>query len=105
MRFGGHVAQVLGDGLLVYFGWPTAREDDPERAVRSGLAILDAMARLDVPLGAGDATRLAVRIRLHTGPVVIGEMGGGPKSEILALGDTTPVAARAKGAQPSPTRW
>ena len=43
-RFGGHVAHYMGDGLLVYFGWPTAREDDPERAARAGLAILDAMA-------------------------------------------------------------
>ncbi len=97
-RFGGHVAQYLGDGLLVYFGWPTAHEDDPERAVRSGLAILDAMARLDVSLGAGDATHLAVRIGLHTGPVVIGEMGGAARSEVLALGDTTNVAARVQGA-------
>ncbi len=40
-RFGGHVAKKLGDGLLVYFGWPTAREDDPERAIRAGLAIID----------------------------------------------------------------
>src|SRR5262245_46770751 len=39
-RFGGHVARKLGDGLLIYFGWPTAREDDPERAVRAGLAIV-----------------------------------------------------------------
>src|SRR5262245_34683229 len=42
-RWGGHVAKEMGDGLLVYFGWPTAREDDPERATRAGLAILDAM--------------------------------------------------------------
>jgi class 3 adenylate cyclase len=49
-RWGGHVAKVLGDGLLVYFGWPSAREDDPERAVRAGLAILD---------GAGAAQRRA----------------------------------------------
>ena len=42
-RFGGHVAKNLGDGLLIYFGWPTAREDDPERAVRAGLAIVEAV--------------------------------------------------------------
>ncbi len=45
-RFGGYVAKNLGDGLLIYFGWPTAREDDPERAVRGGLAIVDAMVPL-----------------------------------------------------------
>ncbi len=53
IRFGGHVAQYLGDGLLIYFGWPTAREDDPERAIRAGLATLDAMAPLNANLAAG----------------------------------------------------
>jgi class 3 adenylate cyclase len=46
-RFGGHVAKNLGDGLLIYFGWPTAREDDPERAVRAGLEIVEAVRSLD----------------------------------------------------------
>jgi class 3 adenylate cyclase len=54
---GGHIARVLGDGLLVYLGRPSAREDDPERADRAGLAIVEATATLD----AGDGTRLAVR--------------------------------------------
>jgi class 3 adenylate cyclase/predicted ATPase len=85
-RFDGHVAQYLGDGLLVYFGWPSAHEDDAERAVRAGLGIVDTIA-------AGD-TRLAVRIGIHTGPVVVGEMGGGASRETLAMGDTTNVAAR-----------
>ena len=48
-RFGGHVAKNLGDGLLIYFGWPTAREDDPERAVRAGLAIVEAVRALQDP--------------------------------------------------------
>jgi hypothetical protein len=48
-RFGGHVAKNLGDGLLIYFGWPTAREDDPERAVRAGLAIVEAVRALKNP--------------------------------------------------------
>ena len=64
-RFGGHVAKNLGDGLLIYFGWPTAREDDPERAVRAGLAILDAMMPLNATLATGDGTRLAVRIGIR----------------------------------------
>ena len=49
-RWGGHVAKELGDGLLVYFGWPDAREDDPERAIRAGLAILDAMEPVNAQL-------------------------------------------------------
>ena len=88
-RFGGHVAQYLGDGLLIYFGWPTAREDDPERAIRAGLTILDAMVPLNATLAAG--TRLAVRIGMHTGPVVIGDGGE-------VFGDTPNVAARVRGA-------
>jgi class 3 adenylate cyclase len=48
-KFGGHVAKNLGDGLLIYFGWPTAREDDPERAVRAGLAIVEAVRALKNP--------------------------------------------------------
>ncbi len=89
-RFGGHVAQYLGDGLLIYFGWPTAREDDPERATRAGLAILDAMVLLNSTL-AGDGTRLAVRIGMHTGPVVIGDGGA-------VFGDTANIAARVQSA-------
>jgi class 3 adenylate cyclase/predicted ATPase len=97
-RFSGHVAQYLGDGLLVYFGWPTAHDDDPERAVRAGLAIVEAVRGLQA-VGAHGRMPLQVRIGLHTGPVVIGEMGGGgAKTEILALGDTTNIAARVQGA-------
>jgi class 3 adenylate cyclase/tetratricopeptide (TPR) repeat protein/energy-coupling factor transporter ATP-binding protein EcfA2 len=90
-RWGGHVARHLGDGLLIYFGWPTAREDDPERAVRAGLAILDAMAPLSATLSAGSGTRLAVRIGMHTGPVVIADGGE-------VFGETANVAARVQGA-------
>ncbi len=85
-RYDGHVAQYLGDGLLIYFGWPTAHEDDPERAVRAGLEIVEAVAGADV--------RLAARIGIHTGHVVVGEIGGGAHRETLAMGKTTHVAAR-----------
>jgi class 3 adenylate cyclase len=70
---------------------PSAREDDPERAVRAGLAIVDAMASLNVTLSAADGTRLAVRIGLHTGPVVIADGGE-------VFGETANVAARVQGA-------
>src|SRR5215831_3780072 len=90
-RFGGHVARKLGDGLLIYFGWPSARENDPERAVRAGLAIVDAMGPLNATLAAGGGPRLAVRIGLHTGPVVIAD-----GDEVF--GETANIAARVQGA-------
>src|SRR5262249_8345913 len=76
---------------LIYFGWPTAREDDPERAVRAGLAIVDAMGPLNNTLAASAGPRLAVRIGLHTGPVVIADGGE-------VFGETANVAARVQGA-------
>ncbi len=93
-RYAGHIAQYLGDGLLVYFGHPQAHEDDAERAVRAGLEILTALRTLNDALEPEHGIRLAARVGIHTGPVVIGAMGGGAKSETLALGDTTNIAAR-----------
>jgi class 3 adenylate cyclase/tetratricopeptide (TPR) repeat protein len=90
-RFGGHVAQLLGDGLLVYFGWPTAREDDPERAIRAGLAMLEAMGPLNAEFELPDGVRLAVRIGMHTGAVVVAADGA-------IFGDTANIAARVQSA-------
>jgi class 3 adenylate cyclase/predicted ATPase len=95
--FEGHVAQYLGDGLLVYFGYPQAHEDDAERAVRTGLGIVAALSGLNDRLGAEHGLRLAVRIGIHTGRAVVGEVGGGASRETLALGDTTNLAARIQG--------
>lgn len=96
-RCEGHVAQYLGDGLLVYFGYPSALEDEAGRAVQAALDILDALrhatsliARLGAPM--------QVRIGIHTGPVVVGEMGGANRHERLALGETPNIAARVQGA-------
>src|SRR5215510_2136285 len=75
-RFDGHVAQLLGDGLLVYFGYPHAHEDDAQRAVRTGLEILDTMGDLNKALQQTKGLQLAVRLGIHTGLVVVGEMGG-----------------------------
>ena len=93
-RFDGHIAQYLGDGLLVYFGYPQAHEDDAQRAVRTGLGILDAMGTLNTRLEQDKGIRLAVRIGIHTGPVVVGTMGSGGRHEHLALGETPNLAAR-----------
>jgi len=96
-HFGGHVAQYLGDGLLVYFGYPQAHEDDAQRAVRTGLGILEAMGTLHTRPLRDTNLRLAVRIGIHTGLVVVGEMGSGGRHEHLALGDTPNLAARLQG--------
>ena len=93
-RFDGYIAQYLGDGLLVYFGYPQAHEDDAQRAVRTGLGMMQALGRLNVSLQAQQAVRLAIRVGLHTGLVVVGEMGGGARREHLALGETPNLAAR-----------
>ena len=90
----GNVAQYLGDGLLVYFGYPVAREDDPRRAVRAGLGIIEAIAALNARLQRERPITLAVRVGIHTGPVVIGEIGGASRREELALGETPNIAAR-----------
>jgi class 3 adenylate cyclase len=96
-RYEGHVAQHLGDGLLAYFGYPVAHEDDAQRAVRTGLEIVEAIPPLSFPRHVRLPQSLQVRIGIHTGPVVIGEIGGGAKRELLALGETPNVAARAQG--------
>ncbi|HSF31851.1 MAG TPA: adenylate/guanylate cyclase domain-containing protein [Candidatus Tectomicrobia bacterium] len=92
--YAGHIAQYLGDGLLVYFGYPAAHEDDARRAVHAGLRIVQAIATLNTRLGAQYGVQLAVRLGIHTGPVVVGVMGGGGRTEHLALGETPNIAAR-----------
>src|SRR5215471_3851657 len=95
--FDGYVAQYLGDGLLVYFGYPQAHEDAAQRAVRAGLAIVDAMAPLNSHLGPQYGVRVAVRLGLHTGVAVVGSVGSGARQEQLAMGDTPNIAARLQG--------
>jgi TOMM system kinase/cyclase fusion protein len=101
-RYEGHIAQLLGDGLLVYFGYPQAHEDDAQRAVRAGLGMLAAMGDLNTRLQREKGIQLAIRIGIHTGLVVVGEMGGVGRQEQLALGETPNIAARIQGlAQPN----
>lgn len=93
-RFGGNIAQYLGDGLLVYFGWPTAYEDAPARAARAGLEVLASLDALNEELQREHGVALKLRLGIHTGLVVVGEVGGGARREQLAVGDTANIAAR-----------
>jgi predicted ATPase/class 3 adenylate cyclase len=96
-RFDATIGQYLGDGLLVYFGYPEAHEDDTQRAVRAGLGIIDAIGLLHARLERDKDIRLAVRVGIHTGLVVVGKIGAGVRQEQLALGDTPNIAARLQG--------
>jgi class 3 adenylate cyclase len=96
-RFEGHIAQYLGDGLLVYFGYPMAHEDDAQRAVRDGLGMVEALGQLNTRLRQERGVELAVRLGCHTGLVVVGDIGGGTRQEQLALGETPNLAARLQG--------
>src|SRR5436309_7827245 len=96
-RFEGHIAQYLGDGLLVYCGYPLAHEDDAQRAVRAGLGIVEALGQLNTRLAQERGVHLAVRLGIHTGLVVVGDVGDGARQEQLALGETPNVAARLQG--------
>jgi class 3 adenylate cyclase len=97
-RYDGHIAQLLGDGLLVYFGYPHAHEDDAHRAVRTGLGILTAIEDPHTRLHQqAQGIQLAIRIGVHTGLVVIGDMGGQGRQEQLALGEVPNIASRIEG--------
>lgn len=94
--FGGYVAKFMGDGVLVYFGYPQSHEDDAERAIRAGMTLVDRTRELAVP---GIDNRLEVRVGIETGPVVVGEIvGQGAAQEHAALGSTPNLAARLQSA-------
>jgi class 3 adenylate cyclase/tetratricopeptide (TPR) repeat protein len=93
-RYDGHMAQYLGDGVLVYFGYPQAQEDDARRAVQAALALVEALRQPLALPGNLAPQQLHVRLGLHTGLVVIGAPGGGGTSATLALGVTPHIAAR-----------
>ena len=92
IRYSGYIAQYLGDGLLVYFGYPQGLEDAPKAGVRAGLGILEAVAQANQQWEAAGKTTIQVRIGIHTGIVVV--------DDLLALGDTTNIAARLEGLAP-----
>jgi class 3 adenylate cyclase len=88
--FDGLVAKYMGDGVLVYFGYPRAHEDDAERAVRAGLGVIDSVGRLDVK-----PTALQARVGIATGMVVVGDLiGEGSAQEQSVVGETPNLAAR-----------
>src|SRR6516165_10140587 len=89
-RFGGFVAKYMGDGVLVYFGYPRAHEEDAERAVRAGLGAIDAVSRLNV-----ESIKLQARVGIATGLVVVGDLiGEGSAQEQSVVGETPNLAAR-----------
>jgi class 3 adenylate cyclase/tetratricopeptide (TPR) repeat protein len=96
-RFDGYVAQYLGDGLLVFFSYPAAHEDDAERAVRAGLGIIDELHALSAS-GRQTGERgpvLQARVGIHTGLVVVGDIPGGPRRDMTTVvGETPNLAAR-----------
>jgi class 3 adenylate cyclase len=90
-RFEGHLAKYLGDGVLAYFGWPRAHEDDAERAVRAGLTLVDAIPRLEPQTD----VRLRGRIGIATGQVVVGDLvGAGASRDEAVVGEVPNLAAR-----------
>ena len=108
-RNGGYVAQLLGDGVLAFFGAPIAHEDDAMRAVRAGLDVIASLAP-DLPAGAGGAgagagspdrserVRLQARVGINSGEVIVGGVGGSGHREYLAVGEAVNIAARLQSA-------
>ena len=95
-RFDGNIVEELGDGLLVYFGWPVAHEDDPRRAVSTGLSLVRAIQELNVRLTRDKGIALRVRIGIDTGSVVVSELKNGRKA-VRAVGTTPNIAFRLQG--------
>ena len=98
-RWGGHLAKYMGDGVLVYFGWPQAHEDDAERATRAGLELVTAVSQL----ATNEGEPLSARVGIATGLVMVGDLAGeGAAQEEAVVGETPNLAARLQGlAKPS----
>jgi len=96
-QYGGHIARMIGDGLLAYFGVPQAHENDPERAVRASLAIAAAVKQQKFHLSDGSFVRLKVRVGVNTGLVVVGSVPGEPADRREVFGSSAHIAARLQG--------
>ena len=93
--YGGYIARYMGDGVLAYFGYPRAHEDDAERAILAGLDLAEGVKGVDSPLVREQGLELAVRVGIATGPVVVGDIvGEGAAQESAVVGETPNVAAR-----------
>ena len=93
-RYGGYIAKYMGDGVIAYFGYPQAHEDDAERAIRSGLELVQAVPELRFP-DIEKSVRLTIRVGIATGPVVVGDLiGEGSSQEKAVVGETPNLAAR-----------
>jgi class 3 adenylate cyclase/tetratricopeptide (TPR) repeat protein len=94
-QYAGYVAKYMGDGILVYFGYPQAHEDDAKRAVRAGLGIVEAITKIGENNSIALSVKLSVRVGISTGPVVVGDIvGEGAAEEASVIGETPNVAAR-----------
>lgn len=94
-QYDGYVAKFLGDGILVYFGYPQAHENDAERAVCAGLGIVEAISHIGIINSTLQDVELAVRVGINTGPVVVGDIiGEGASQQASVVGETPNVAAR-----------
>jgi class 3 adenylate cyclase len=97
-RYEGTVAQFLGDGFLAFFGAPVTHEDDADRAVRASLDLIEAARTYGMDVRERVGLEFAVRVGIHSGPVVVGAVGTDLHYEYLAVGDTVNVAARLQAA-------
>ena len=94
-KYAGFIARYMGDGILVYFGYPQAHEDDAERAVRAGLEIVHSIVQHNTEIKEQYGVELAVRVGVATGPVVVGDIvGEGAAEEAAVVGETPNLAAR-----------
>jgi class 3 adenylate cyclase len=100
-RYEGTIARLLGDSLLVFFGAPVAHEDDPQRAVRAGLEILDLMGLYAREIKEAHGVDFAVRVCINTGPVVIGQVSDDLTFEYTSFGGTVNLTSRIKFAGPA----